>query len=115
MQNTKKPHTPDEPGVFFAGETKSGFAKWQVQGAYNAEINQTVLEDFYKWKSCANTGMALELLLGLYFDQAFTAESKFSKEQCEEIGMFFKFLGALASHDQQRVQSGLDDLIQETY
>lgn len=115
MQNEKKQKSPDAPGVFFTGETQSGFAKWTVQGNYNGAVNQDVLEHFTDWKLFANTPKALQILLNLYFEDSASLATERSQEETVEMALFFGFMAKMAANDFTRVQSELDNMIEEHY
>lgn len=115
MQEQKKQKSPDAPGVFFTGETQSGFAKWTVQGNYNGAVNQDVLQHFNGWKQFANVPQALQILLKLYFDDLGNGGIERSEEETDELSLFFGFMAAMAANDFTRTQTQLDDMIEEQY
>lgn len=113
MTTEKKQQTQDTPGVFFTGETKSGFAKWTVQGNYNGPVNQNVLEDFTNWKLFANTPQALSLLLKLYFEDLASSPEKNSDSENDELALFFIFMSKMVANDFKRLENQIDDLIED--
>ena len=99
---------PDAPGVFFTGETKSGFARWVVQSNYNSPINLETLELFCQWRQCGNAIKSLQILLDLHLANNIGLEV--DPEDAGELAIFFRFLSNITANDNKRLQRTVDDL-----